>query len=109
MREVSRRPGSMTRLFAVYAGISAVPVLVLGVVLALSLRSEARTRGLAQARSEAALVAQSSIEPELDGRPLGLGLSNAETARLETIAKTVIARRGALRLRVRDLSGRVVF
>ena len=45
---------SMARLFAVYAVISLVPVLVLGLVLASSYRHEAKRRGLAEGRSEAA-------------------------------------------------------
>ena len=71
-------PRSPARLFAIYAVISLVPVLVLGLVLARSLRDEARERGLAEGRSEAALVAQTAIEPLLDGRQLSRGVSPAE-------------------------------
>jgi hypothetical protein len=49
-------------------------VRVLGAVLAASYRVEARRRGIAEARSAAALVAQTAVEPLLDGHPLSEGL-----------------------------------
>jgi diguanylate cyclase (GGDEF)-like protein len=99
----------MRRLFLVYAGISLVPVLVLGAVLAATFRSEARRRGLAEGRSEAVLVARTSVEPLLDGRPLAKGLSPAEKAGLRRMATRAVGDGDVLRIRVRDLSGRVVF
>jgi hypothetical protein len=56
-------------LFATYAVVSLVPVLVLGFVLANAIRHQADQRGLAEGRSEALLVAQTAIEPQLTGRP----------------------------------------
>jgi len=64
---------STARLFAKYAVISLVPVVALGVALALSLRSEADQRGLAQGAAEARLVAQTAVEPILGGAPLARG------------------------------------
>src|SRR6202044_3619866 len=51
----SRTQGSLPRLFAFYAGILLVPVLILGLLLSASYRSEARQRGLAEGQSEARL------------------------------------------------------
>ena len=102
-------PRSTARLFATYAAISLVPVLVLGVALAVSLRGEAQRRGLAEGRSEAALVAQTAVEPLLDGQPLSAGLRPAERAGLQRLTDEVVHDRQVLRLRVRDLHGRVVF
>jgi diguanylate cyclase (GGDEF)-like protein len=99
----------MARLFATYAVISLVPVLVLGLVLAVSLRSEARKRGLAEGRSEATLVARTAVEPLLDGRPLSRGLSIGEAAGLRRLVARAVGGRELLRLRVRDLAGQVVF
>jgi diguanylate cyclase len=97
-------------MFALYAAISLVPVLLLGLVLAISLRGEAKRRGLAEGRSEAALIAHSAVEPLLDGRPLeGRALSAREVAGLRRVAATVIRRGDVLRLRVRNLAGQVVF
>jgi diguanylate cyclase (GGDEF)-like protein len=99
----------MARLFAIYAVISLVPVLVLGLVLASSLRGEARKRGLAEGRSEAALVAQTAVGPLLDGRPLSRGVSPAEKTGLRRLVAQAVGERKVLRLRVRDLAGQVVF
>jgi diguanylate cyclase (GGDEF)-like protein len=92
----------------VYAAVSLVPVLVLGVVLAATYRVEARRRGVAEGRAEAGLVAHSAIEPLLDGRPLAAGVSDIEQGRLwGLLANSPTGT--ILRLRLRDLEGRVVF
>ena len=99
----------MGRLFAVHAAITLVPVLLLGLVLANGYRSEARQRGLAEGRSEAVLVARTAVEPILDGRPLSAGLTSAQTADLVRLVAHVTAGKEVLRLRLRDLAGRVVY
>jgi hypothetical protein len=99
----------MGRLFAFYAAVSLVPVLVLGIVLAASLRAEARQRGLTEGRAEASLVARTAVEPLLDGRPLTLGLGATEKAALRRLTTRAIGEGDLLRMRVRDASGRVVF
>ena len=110
MTTPARNPRSATRTFALYAAISLVPVLVLGLVLAVSLRGEAKRRGLAEGRSEAALIAHSAIEPALDGSPIeGRGLSVRQIRDLRRVATTVIHGGDALRLRIRNLDGDVVF
>jgi hypothetical protein len=87
-----------------------VPVLVLGLELAVSLRGEAKRRGLAEGRSEAALIAHSAIEPALDGSPIeGRGLSVRQIHDLRRVATTVIHGGDVLRLRIRNLDGDVVF
>ena len=97
------------RQFVVFAAISLVPVLVLGLVLAGSYRSEAARRGLAEGRSEALLMAQTAVEPILDGRPLGDGLTPLETTRLHELATGAVDRGDVQRLRIRDLRGVVLF
>jgi diguanylate cyclase (GGDEF)-like protein len=102
-------PRSLTRMFAVYAAMSVVLVGVLYVLFTASLRSEADQRGLAEGRSEAELVARSAVEPLLDGHLLSGGLNASELVSLRRLTDRVIAQRNVLRLRLRDLSGRVVF
>ncbi|HEY4450325.1 MAG TPA: bifunctional diguanylate cyclase/phosphodiesterase [Solirubrobacteraceae bacterium] len=97
------------RLFVVYGAISVVPVLALGLVLAYSLRSEAREHGLAQGRSEAALVGETGVEPLLEDRPLSLGIGARERAGLKRLVARAVGQHEVLRLRVRDLRGQVVF
>jgi diguanylate cyclase (GGDEF)-like protein len=96
-------------LFAIYALCSLVPVVVLGLVLAISIRTEAHRRGLAEGRSEATLVAQAAVEPLLQGRPLGAGLSGSERRSLEELVHRAVGERHVLRMRLRNLAGRVVF
>jgi len=109
MRSRSSRTRSMTRTFAIYAGSSLIMVAALGFALAASYRTEARQRGVAEGRSEAILVAETAIEPILDGRPLGDHLSQTETSQLDRLAARSVRSHNVLRLRLRDLSGNVVF
>lgn len=109
VRSTTGTPRSATRLFATYAAISLVPVLVLGVALAASYRTEARQRGVAVGQSEAMLVARTAVEPVLDGRPLAQGLSPSEVDDLKQIVGRAVGGHDVLRLRLRDLNGQVVF
>jgi diguanylate cyclase len=68
----STRRESTARLFVTFAAITLVPVLLLGFILAASYRSEANRRGLAVGRSEALLMAQTAVQPLLNGQPLSL-------------------------------------
>jgi len=99
---------STARLVVTYALISLIPVVVLGIALGLSYRAEARQRGIAEGRSEAQLVAQTAVEPRLDGRTFSHGLSPDETASMKALVKRAVGH-DVLRLRLRDLAGRVVF
>jgi diguanylate cyclase (GGDEF)-like protein len=96
------------RLFAVSAVVTLVPVGLLGWVLGETYRDEAARRGLEQGRSEAALVAESAVEPLLSGDPLDDGLSAGERAALVRLVRSVDDDT-TLRLRLRGLDGRVVF
>lgn len=100
---------SAARMFATYAAISLIPVLVLGFVLSASYRSEARQRGVAEGKSEALLIAQTAVEPLLDGRPLSQGLSPTESADLSRLVRHAVRGGDVLRLRLRNLSGQVVY
>jgi diguanylate cyclase len=99
----------MTRTFAIYALSSLVLVAGIGAALAVSYRAEARQRGVAEGRSEALLVAETAVEPILDGRPLGDHLSGTETTELDRLVARSVHTGIVLRLRLRDLSGNVVF
>jgi EAL domain-containing protein (putative c-di-GMP-specific phosphodiesterase class I)/GGDEF domain-containing protein len=102
-------PRSGLRLFATHAAVSAVPVLLLGMALAFTYRTEARDRGLAQGTSKALLLAQAGIEPLLDGRPLSEPLTSQEDTNLHKLVNLTSNEGQVLRLRLRDLSGSVVF
>jgi diguanylate cyclase (GGDEF)-like protein len=96
-------------MFVLYAAISLVPVLVLGIALAASLRSEAQRRGLAEGRSEAQLIARTAVEPALSGRLVSAGLDARERHDLRRMVTSAVANKDVLRLRIRDLSGTIVF
>jgi diguanylate cyclase (GGDEF)-like protein len=100
---------SASRLLLTYALISLVPVLLLGIVLAASYQDEARRRGAAEGAAAAALVGQTAVEPLLDGHPLSEGLNAEERGRVDQLARTGIRSDGLLRLRLRDLDGRIVY
>jgi diguanylate cyclase (GGDEF)-like protein len=96
-------------LFATFALVMLIAVVVIGLVLGLSFRSEASARGLAEGRAEALLMAETAVGPVLSGRPLSEGLSARETADMNRLVATSIKSRHVLMLRLRDLAGNVVF
>jgi diguanylate cyclase len=99
----------MPRLLATYALVTAMPVLLLGVMLGASYRSEAQSRGVSEGQSEAVLVAESAVEPLLNGRPLAEGLTPTEKGGLTRLVQRAVRSKDVLRLRLRDLAGNVVF
>ncbi len=100
---------SSARLFAKHAVISLIPVLALGLALAISIRNEARARGVREGRAEAALVRRTAVEPLLDGtHALSAGFSPAERAALDRLIRHAKPR-DILRMRIRDLAGQVVY
>ena len=100
---------STRRLFVTYAAASLVPVLLLGGFLVGLLHQQAASRGLAEGATEARLVARTGVAPLLTGHPLAEGLTPAEQ---ETVGRGVglaIKTGQVLRLRLRDLTGHVVY
>jgi diguanylate cyclase (GGDEF)-like protein len=109
-KRIKRRvSGSQFGLFATFALVMLAAVVVIGLVLGLSFRSDASRRGLAEGRAEALLFAESAVGPELNGRSLSYGLSPTETAAMDRLVATSIKRRHVLLLRLRDLGGTIVF
>lgn len=109
MNPTAARVHSASRLFAVYVAVSLVPLVLFGLLLAASYRSEATRRGIAEARAMAELIANTSIQPLLDGTDLRAGLL-ADTVRdLRRTTRAAVADGSVVRLRLRDLDGRVVF
>ncbi len=100
---------SVRRLFLVYALVSLVPVVALGIVLLGVLHRADDQQGLAEARGQADLIARTSIAPQLVGTDLRAGLSPGDQRAVRRTVKLAISSGDVLRLRIRDLSGRVVF
>ena len=91
------RPRTVTRLFAVYAALSAVPVVALGLVLDSTYRHAAQDQGLAQGRSQAAVIEEMAISPALSGDDLSEGLSPGERDRLALATDLAVYRGSVLR------------
>jgi diguanylate cyclase (GGDEF)-like protein len=111
MNAVAHGRRATVRLFAVYAIVSLIPIAILGFILAADFRSEAQSRGIDQARSEAHLIAQTAVEPLLNNASLSDGIPVAVRTRLRRLVRQTVNRtgQGTLRLRLRDQTGRVVF
>ena len=100
---------SVVKLFVGYAAVSLVPVVLLGLLLAASYRTEADRRGLAEGRALSALFATTSVEPLLDGTDLRAGLPQSVEVALSRVTTMATAEGSVVRLRLRDLDGRIVF
>src|SRR5436305_14743627 len=97
------------RLFVIYALVSVVPVLLLGTCLLMLTNRQAAQRGLSEGAAEARLAARSSVAPDLGDRPLTATLTPREQRAPDRTVPQSSHNRETLRLRVRDLSGRVVY
>ena len=100
---------SALRLFLGFAAASLVPVVLLGLLLAASYMTEADRRGLIEGRALAALFATTTVEPLLDDTDLRTGLPQSTGIALRRAIAAPTADGSVLRLRLRDLDGRIVF
>jgi diguanylate cyclase len=103
------RNRSVRQLFAVYAVVSLIPVLLLGGVLLTLIHRQGVEHGITEGRAKADLLARTSIAPQLSGRDLRAGLTSAEEESLSRSVSLAVRDQQVLRLRVRDLGGHVVF
>jgi diguanylate cyclase len=105
---MKRAPGGW-RLFAAYAAISLAAVTGLGFTLAQIANREVDTRAMASATSTAGAIADGGIEPNLGNHPITGQLSVDERTTLAE-ATSALRRSGhVLRLRIRTLTGTVIF
>ncbi|MGZ4474355.1 MAG: putative bifunctional diguanylate cyclase/phosphodiesterase [Nocardioides sp.] len=107
-----RRPGTGTstaRLMLTHGLLILVSVGLLGIALSLGIQGTASERGLAEARTESLLVAQTAVEPHLSGRPLDEGLTERERAVMQRLVQRAVTGGHLLRLRLRDELGHIVY
>jgi diguanylate cyclase (GGDEF)-like protein len=95
-------------VFLTHVLVSLLPVAVLGVGLTALSDRQAQARGLAQAGAEAKLVAGTVVGPLVGDHPVSQ-LDARDRAALQTAVASALGSREVLRLRLRDLSGQVVF
>lgn len=105
----SRGAHTGSRLFALYAAISLVPVTALGVVLLHGYREQALQQGIEHGRAQAAVIEEMAIAPALRGTDLSRGLSAVELDRLQSATDLAIFNGSVARLRLRTFAGSVVF
>ena len=97
-------------LFLVYAAVSLIPVLLLGVVLLNLMSRQATSRGLAEGQTEASLLAGSVISPTLaQSGPIGTTLTPTQQTGVERVVAPMVLAHRVVRLRIRDLAGAVVW
>lgn len=101
--------GGTRRLFGTLIAATVLPLLITGIGMFLVTSRQFEAQGLQQGRSEAALVARAVISPLLSGKPLTLGITPAERARLRRSVQAAIADGMVQRVRLRDLVGRAVW
>ena len=107
-RQVHRARAGLS-LFGFYAVVTLIPIVILGVLLARSYREDLDHRGLEDAGEIASAVAEAAVYPNLSGDSLQDGPTPGERTRLTASMLPILREHTALRLRLRDRVGRVVF
>jgi diguanylate cyclase (GGDEF)-like protein len=109
MRSNPPRRRRTSRLFAVYAAASLVPVIALGALLAASYRSDGNRAGLAEARNQARVLSDDVVAPALGTTRLQGSLPTAAQATLASVFAQAKHTERLVRMRVRDVDGVVVW
>ncbi len=104
-----RRSRAGSRLFAIYAAASLLPVVALGAVLVQGYEQEALERGREQGRAQASVIQQMAIAPALSGLDLARGLTGAERERLRSATDLAVFSGSVSRLYLRGFTGTVAF
>ncbi|MFL6099556.1 MAG: putative bifunctional diguanylate cyclase/phosphodiesterase [Actinomycetales bacterium] len=104
-----RSTGSVRRLFAVYALVSLVPVLLLGAALLSLLNRQGHQHAVAEGQAKADLIARTSIAPLLGVDNLDRGLTEAERTALQRSVSLAVADHQLVRIRLRGMSGHIVY
>ena len=99
---------SVRRLLAVYALASLLPVVLLGTILSIVLRSQAEAAGLDDARGQAAITSV-ALTPLVTEGNLGKGLTPAERITMDRSVRFAAEEGRVFRARVYSPSGRLVY
>ena len=98
------------RLFAFYVVVTLVPILVLGVVITRSVRTDLERQGLDQGDATAEAIAHSAIGPGAERRHARPTASRpAERTALVRVSQPLLQSGDVLRIRLRDRVGHVAF
>ena len=89
--------------------VSLVPVIVLGLIVAQSMRGSIRDRALDRAKQEAVIATQLAVEPQLAAGDFGGNLPDEKGQRVEdAITDGAIGRR-VVAVSIRNRNGRIIF
>jgi len=105
---VSRASGGL-RLFLIYAVVSLVPILVLGLVFGSIIRNQIADRAQAEAVLMAETIVDSGVEPILNSGDFQNGLTPSERDAMVHMAAALIAKSDLLRMRIRSPDGTILF
>jgi diguanylate cyclase (GGDEF)-like protein len=89
--------------------VSLVPIVVLGLVVAQSLRGSIRDRALERAKQEAVSVAKLAIEPQLSAADLERGVPDEKRTHIDTALSEGSLGRRIVQVSVRNRASRVVY
>jgi hypothetical protein len=90
------------RRFGVYAALTLIPVVWLGLVLARTVTTESDRAALREGGRQAESLAQTAIEPFLHGRRLGDGLVQGEKVAIVLSTGNLLRHGNVLVFRLRD-------
>jgi len=97
-----------SRLFAIYALATLVPMLILGVVVNRMIREEIDDRAMTEAVNRAETISDATVEPAIGDR-LGSTLTVAQRHRLIVATASLTGDARVLRLRIRGIDGTILF
>ncbi len=95
--------------FVAYAVATLIPVVWLGLVLSHRIASEADAAALRMGELQSRAIAESAIEPFLNGQQLSVGLTPEQREMFALTTANLLRQDHVLLVRLLDLNGRVVF
>ncbi|MEA2481809.1 MAG: hypothetical protein QOJ07_3731, partial [Thermoleophilaceae bacterium] len=89
--------------------VSLVPIIVLGLVVAQSLRSSIRDRALNDAKQQAVVVTKLAIEPQFSAADYANGVDSAKAQRIDSSLTDGPLAKRLVFANVRNLAGRIIY
>ncbi len=95
--------------FVAYAVATLIPVVWIGLMLSHRFAAEVDAAALRVGELQSRVIAESAIEPFLQGQPLSVGLTREERDMFALSTGSLLGQDRVLLVRLFDLNGRVVF
>ena len=104
-----RRPLPKLGLVGQFSVMSLIPIVLLGVVLARTVKDQVTERSLANAEKTAQLISQSSVQPYVTQADVREGMSREELAMLNRAIRTSEISERVARIKLWNRDGRIVY